>query len=279
MNVVISGAGGFLGSYLVKEFNKSRHSVIGIFNKTKPVEVCKDVSYVPAKELQSVKIKADIVIMSHASVVSGANQVEPQSLFDSNVSFTKTLVESFPDAYFIYVSSIAVYGNNENVITEHTPVSPQTDYAISKLWGENTVKRAKNFGILRLSSLYGEKMRDGTIIPNYVEQALKTGKIEVWGRGERKQNYVHVSDVVTQIKAMTENRAEGIFLGVSSKEFSNIELANIIACELNAAVTFLKTDSSFSIKTDNSYTRKELNIDSEKDFNTGIKEYILWKQK
>ena len=189
------------------------------------------------------------------------------------------VIKQFPESYFLFISSISVYGIQNGVINENSQISPLSEYAISKLWGEQLVRKTKRHGILRLSSLYGENMKETTIVPNYVNQALKNRVIEVWGKGERKQNYFHVSDAVAYIENIILNQIEGVFLGTSSKEWSNIELANIISKEVNATVKFVHSDNSKSLAFDNKSSREEVGITVEKDFASGIKEYIHWKQK
>ena len=232
-----------------------------------------------SSELNRIDEKPEIIIICHAAVCSGNTKIDTQSLYNSNVEFTSDLVNHFPEAYFLYISSVSVYGNQAGVLEEKTPPSPESEYAISKLWGEQIVRKTKCHGILRLSSLYGENMKETTIVPNYVNQALKHRVIEVWGKGERRQNYFHISDAVAYIEKIITNKIEGVFLGTSSKEFSNIELANIIRKETSATVKLVNSDNSKSFAFDNKSTREILGITSEKEFTNGIKEYIYWKQK
>lgn len=60
---------------------------------------------------------------------------------------------------------------------------------------EEIVSGDKNV-ILRISSLYGEGMKENTLISNYCDKALENKCIEVWVTGSRKQNYIHVANVV-----------------------------------------------------------------------------------
>jgi UDP-glucose 4-epimerase len=276
VKIIISGHKGFLGSALVNKLQLS-HDVMGI-SKSESHSNSQIKEY-KSSELITVKEKPDVLIMCHAAVSNSNTIIETQLLFDSNVAFTADLIKQFPESYFLFISSISVYGHQEISINENSQTSPLTEYAISKLWGEQIVRKTKRHGILRLSSVFGENMKENTIIPNYVNQAMKNGVIEVWGNGERRQNYFHVSDAVAYIEMIITNKIEGVFLGTSSKEFSNIELANIISKETSATVKLVNSDNSKSFAFDNKSTREILGITSEKEFTTGIKEYIYWKQK
>jgi UDP-glucose 4-epimerase len=276
MKIIVTGHKGFLGSSLIRKLNFS-YEIIGISrNLSSPNYNIKE--YLPS-ELMFIKESPDVVIMCHAAISSGNLLLDNQLLFDSNVAFTSDLIKRFPKAYFLYISTISVYGFQNDVINEKSLISPISEYAISKVWGEKIVSNSKRFGILRLSSLYGSNMKENTIIPNYVSQALENGTIEVWGNGERKQNYFHISDAVSYIKKIIKNQKQGFFLGTSSKEFSNIELANYISNEIKASVKFVNSDNTKSMAFENKFTREELDITSEKDFHLGLKEYVHWKQK
>ncbi len=276
MKIILTGHKGFLGSNIIKAF-QAQHDITGI-SRTKSNSGFQIKEFI-SSELNQVVEKPDVVILCHAAVSSGNNHIETKELYESNVSFTDELIKQFPDAYFLFISSISVYGNQEKTVNEHSSISPLSEYAISKLWGEQIVKKTKGYGILRFSSLYGENMKENTIIPNYVNQAIENGVIEVWGNGERQQNYFHVSDAVSYIDKMIVNQYEGVFLGTSLKEVSNKELANIIAKELGSKVKFIESDNSFSLAFDNKSSREFLEITSEKDLELGIIEYINWKQK
>ena len=74
------------------------------------------------------------------------------------------------------------------------------------MWGEKLSFQRENAVILRLSSVYGPSMKANTIIPNYINSALSKKVIEVWGKGVRYQNYIHVDDVVEMIKCIIKKK-------------------------------------------------------------------------
>ncbi len=274
MNILISGYKGFLGSVLWNKLS-IEHNLIGVAREQ---EIDNKESY-SINQISTIKETPDIVIMCHASVASGKDKVDTTKLFNSNVHTTKQLVQQFPNSYLIYISSISIYGDSQDLLTEQSAPCPQTEYAISKLWGEKCVSQTENSAILRLTSLYGAGMKENTIIPNYVNQALSIGEIEVWGKGKRKQNYIHVEDVVRYIEHLISTQGKGIFIASGESEVSNIELANLISEEIGAVINFKGNDNSPSIRIDNQITRNSLSIKNKRDIKEGIKEYIQWKKK
>lgn len=276
MKIIITGHKGFLGNALVQRL-KDKYVLTGISREKN--ESNQYLQAYSSDEICEIKETPDVVVMCHAAVASGNNQLETGMLYQSNVRFTAELIKKFPDSYFLYVSSVSVYGNQSQSINEETQAVPITEYAISKLWGEKVVSTANNYGVIRLSSLYGTGMKENTIIPNYVNQAISKGSIEVWGKGERKQNYLYVEDAADYIENMIIAKAQGVFIGAASKEVSNTALAQIIAEHTGAKISFIKEDNSPSAAIDNSATRKRLGITEETDLKEGLKNYIYWKQK
>lgn len=225
--------------------------------------------------------KLDTIIHCHAAVASGTTVLDPATLFEGNVAATQKITAQFPDARHIYISSVSVYGDNTGLISEDTPPNPITDYAKSKLEAEQIIGQCEKSAIIRLSSLFGNGMKENTLIPNYTNQALQNGTIEVWGSGERRQNYFHVSDAATLVLAIINNEEwqQRVYLGTSGKEYSNLEIAQIIASETGATIVHKNNDNALSVQYNNSFTQKNLNWHSQTQTPEGIKAYIQWKKR
>ena len=130
--------------------------------------------------------------------------------------------------------------------------------------------------------MYGNGMKENTIIPNYINQALSNSVIEVWGNGSRKQNYIHVSDVVKYLEAIIENfesNNKTIFLGVSKTEHSNFELSKIISNHTKAKVECVNEDYSTSYMYNNNFTTETLGFEPQVSFNEAIINYIECQKK
>lgn len=259
---------------------KKGHDVIGIsgvsdrFSDNIP-----NVKLYSPNKVNEIRENPDIVILCHAAVSSGNIDIESKLLFEANVNFTKQILQFFPTAYHLFISSVAVYGDNKEIINENTAVNPATEYAVSKLWGELIVSNIPTSGILRLTSIYGEGMRENTIIPHFVNQALKNGKIEVWGDGIRKQNYLYISDAITYVNKMIENKISGLYIAASKDSYSNRILAEIISNLSSSKIIFRGIDNSSSRLYDNSQSKLKLQIESECNLTEGLNKYIKWNKK
>jgi nucleoside-diphosphate-sugar epimerase len=112
-----------------------------------------------------------------------------------NVEGTRRLLDASVDAgvkRFVYFSTIAVYGPNAgNIIDESTPTAASTPYAESKRDAEKLVLASKIGVVLRLASVYGERMKG-----NYrsLVRALRRGTFIGIGRGENRRTLIHEDD-------------------------------------------------------------------------------------
>lgn len=275
MKITISGISGFLGANLALFFSEE-NEVTGISTST---AVSKFKVY-DFKQLEQIA-KPDVIIHCHAAVASGNLVLDQETLFRGNVQATEQIVNHFPDAAHLYISSASIYGNAVGTIQEKSSTEPLSAYAISKLWGENIVLKAKKSAVLRLSSLYGNGMKENTLIPNYTNQAIKNHQIEVWGKGERKQNYFHVSDAALLVEAIIKKNDwnQQIYLGTSDKEYSNLEIAKIIAAETQSEIIFKNNDYALSVHYNNSFTQNSLNWQPQTTIAAGLKQYTAWKKR
>jgi len=221
----------------------------------------------------------EAALLCHGAVASGKDALSEFNLFKGNVAFTETILQYIDARRFVIASTASIAGFQSQPISESSLINPPNNYAVSKLWGEDLIRRQPSHAIVRFSSIYGEGMRENTIIPNYVNQALDKGEIEVWGTGSRRQNYIHVSDAAHIMLAAAKSSESGLFLGVGAQAYTNLELAEIIASKIGAKIKFVNSDGSFSVSYENSKTRTMLNWKPAISFEAGIGQYIEWKKR
>jgi UDP-glucose 4-epimerase len=276
--IIISGINGFLGNRL-KEFLTEEFHLYGIdINESNDLGI----KVFSSKSLDKINIDPDYLIFCHAAVSSGVISLETDLLYNVNVKLTDKIVVKFPNAKIVFISTASIYYSNGKLISENTIDSPTNDYSISKYWAEKLVLKTKRAVIIRLSSLFGINMKENTIIPNYVNQALNNNRIEVWGEGKRQQNYIFIDDLCLLIKKVIVNHKRvlnEVLLGVSNREYSNLDLAKIVANETKSVVEFINQDNSISLNYNNNKTQNLLNWSSNSDFNEEIIKYIEWKLK
>jgi UDP-glucose 4-epimerase len=141
---------------------------------------------------------------------------------------------------FIYSSSSSVYGNSKELpMNENTPVSILSQYAGSKLLGENyTILYNKKYGIpttvLRLSNVYGLRQFASVsvcgVIGKFIENAICGKSVSIYGNGEQTRDYTFIDDVIdAAIIASVHPDSDGDIFNVSTnKETSVNEIISIM---------------------------------------------------
>jgi nucleoside-diphosphate-sugar epimerase len=180
MRVVVTGAGGFVGGYVVRELLARGHRPLAVVRPGKPlppaltgaaVEVCRANLSRPPVDLVAAVRGADAVIHLAAGTTGSARERFEATVLATEKLFVVLRASGF-GGRFVHVSSLAVYGFNQvsagAVIDETTPLEPligrRDDYAWTKLWQERVVRDASANGraeavIVRPGAIYGPERR------------------------------------------------------------------------------------------------------------------------
>ncbi|MBL7858392.1 MAG: SDR family oxidoreductase [Cyclobacteriaceae bacterium] len=103
---------------------------------------------------------------------------------------------------FIYTSSSGVYGSSMEAVDESHSPDPKTPYAVSKLRGEDHVRRLMNkidTYIFRCGNVYGysKSMRFDAVINKFVFEANFDKRITIQGDGKQSRSFIHI-DLVSK---------------------------------------------------------------------------------
>jgi UDP-glucose 4-epimerase len=103
------------------------------------------------------------------------------------------------DCHAVYASGCSLYAKGNTVPrredeggAEHKPSSA---YLAAKQQGERDFLASGRATVLRISAPVGEGLPRSTVIGRFLEVAKAGGELEVWGSGQREQNYVDVADL------------------------------------------------------------------------------------
>ena len=251
LKVMVTGGAGFIGSHLVDRLVEAGYDVKVIDNLSSGslenirghlssgiVEFFEgDVRDASAVE----KCMKDVELVFHlAAVTSVPFSVEhPKVTFDVNVEGTMNLLRSCSEGKsckFVFASSCAVYGESVFLpITEEHPTDPISPYAESKLEAEKFClgfceKRLCDAVILRFFNVYGPRQglsEYSGVLRIFIERCKRRLPLVVYGGGEQRRDFVHVSDVVEVLVRSAEcESAVGEVFNVGTGEPTSInELA------------------------------------------------------
>lgn len=242
--VLVTGAKGFVGRYLVDALLQEGAEVVGLSTdgdgaqkdglKWKAGDITKPVSIEGLCQ--------DVDLVYHLAAISNvdASIRNPLRTIETNTMGTTNVIEEVRKAgvkKFVYVSSAHVYGVPQYLpIDEKHPVVPREAYAASKIAAENIVQAYGNsygleYAILRPFNMFGPGQDPSFLIPGVIEQALNNGLIKV-GNTDPTRDYLYVEDAIKAFLAVGE-RGSGVFNIGSGKEEKIAEVVTMIRDEIN----------------------------------------------
>ena len=109
---------------------------------------------------------------------------------------------------FIFSSSAAIYGDNQNLPLKETEVpAPTSFYGLSKVVGENYIRMySRCFGlkhiIFRFANVYGERQGEtgeGGVISVFARKIAKGEPVTIFGDGNQTRDFVYAGDLARAI--------------------------------------------------------------------------------
>lgn len=270
MNILITGAKGFVGRHLEKHLMNMHNLFLVARDQDNPKYVYLDLldndSVAEFIRLMSEK-KIDVLIHTAGELVNSNMTCEEQmSVFEHNIEITKSIIKIVQELNIqklINCSSIAVYPNEDGIYSEMSEIrmSNNTDcmYGLGKFCTENMfdyfLKTKCDVINLRLSQIYGEDMRQDRIIPVMINSINKKNVIEVYGQGKRVSNFINI-DLACEIicKLVKIPGIKGIY-NVGDINISYLELAKKIVKEYG------NNESQIRVKEEGIRSQFFLNVD------------------
>ena len=254
---VVTGAGGFLGSYLVKLLKKKGHWVRGVDLK-KPLwseSPADDFKLLDLRNMGEAMMAVDGAdwVFDLAADMGGMGFIENQNASNllSNTLINTNVIEAcrrnnvkryfFSSSVCIYpIDQLAIPNPAQLVEEEAIPANPQGGYGWQKLTHEmRTLYYKKEFGldtrIARFQNTYGpEGTYEGgrekapAALCRKVAKAKEGDKVEVWGDGKAVRAITYVDDLIDGVyRLMRSDHDEPVNLG-TYEQISIGELASLI---------------------------------------------------
>lgn len=240
MRVLITGASGFLGSWICRVL-ADKHEVIGLVRNTSKLSKVSNLKNVRIMRLDSnswadfVKdTSADVLILNHWSGVANMNRNDPQQ-FD-NIPAILRMAEAAVIAgvkTVVGVGSQAELGPVNSRILETQDDRPTSVYGHAKvstrLAIEDLIKSTEiRFIWMRVFSTYGPLDDGNWLIPNIVDSLTNNKRVELT-MGEQQWSYLHAYDLATAfLKVIDNSDLHGIVNVGNPKTISVYEVASII---------------------------------------------------
>jgi len=212
-SVLITGAYGFLGRNVAKEYKKQGYYVAGVghgkWDSDEYTQWGIDDWYettITFEALLNIKHKFDIIVHCGGSGSVGFSWENPYEDFQRSVQSTLSILEYIRlqnvKCKFIYPSSPAVQGNLGHVQIEESMVSiPVSPYGFHKKIAEEICLSYHNnfkieIGIIRYFSIYGDGLQK-QLLWDACKRIENSDDAIFFGTGNETRDWIHVSDAAT----------------------------------------------------------------------------------
>jgi nucleoside-diphosphate-sugar epimerase len=244
--VLVTGAGGYIGTQLVKDLVKSGNDVTAVdrfffgqetlkdfFANPKVSIIQKDIRDLTEADMVGHEVVCDLACLSN----DPAGEIDPALTYainrDGRIHVASTAKRAGVNKYIIS-SSCSVYGQGqEPKLTEKSATNPISVYAKSTLEAEqqNLSIADKNFSVtsLRNATVFGlsNRMRFDLVVNLMTLTAFQKGRIIVMGGGKQWRPLVHLSDVSNAFQLIINSSIDNVNHEVFNIGLDNFQIKNL----------------------------------------------------
>jgi dTDP-glucose 4,6-dehydratase len=252
VNVLVTGAAGFIGSNLVHLLAKERPSwsitaldlltyagnlknlqpVLGDQSKVRFVKL--DIAEPAAIQKLFSAVSFDLVFHLAAESHVDRSILSSLEFVRTNVLGTQVLLDAARATgvkRFVHISTDEVYGSlgPTGAFLETTPLDPTSPYSASKAASDLMVLAAHkthgmNVSVTRCTNNYGPYHFPEKLIPLFITNALEDKKLPLYGDGMNVRSWVYVTDHCEALLAVAERGRAGEVYNIGGG--SDAELRN-----------------------------------------------------
>jgi UDP-glucose 4-epimerase len=300
MKVLITGGAGYVGTELTKTLVKCDdvddiliYDNLGRQNYNlflgRRLERHEKVNFISGDILDSRKLRmmlegVDVVIHLAARVTTPFANTDAHFHEQVNHWGTAEVVNAVEESgvqKFIYASSTSVYGSSKDFLTEDTIPNAKTFYGISKLRGEEHVRRLfkkKQTYVLRCGNVYGysKSMRFDAVINKFMFEANFNNRISIHGNGKQSRSFISVGLLAEVMEKLIINEVPGGNYNLVDKNYSILDIVDALKT-LYPLLEFIFVNQHLSLRdlkvSPESKLRNYLNYINEKDLKTELLEF------
>jgi len=307
---VVLGAGGFIGSHLVKRLKKEGYWVRGVdlkYPEFSPTEadhfMIADLRLL--NEVDTVLSHGVEEVYQLAADMGGAGYIftgeNDHKIINNNTLINLYVARRALDigAKVFFSSSACVYPeynqkdpDNPNCSEDSVyPANPDSEYGWEKLFSERMYLTYRRFGlnvcIARFHNIYGPEgaWNDGrekapAALCRKIAQAKNGGEIEVWGDGNQTRSFLYIDECLEGIRRMMLYEQSLPPLNVGSEEMVTInQLAEMIANIAGKNIKIKHIPGPTGVRgrcSDNKLISEFLNWEPEYSLHAGLIETYSW---
>lgn len=226
--ILVTGCAGFIGSHIAEHLVNAGHEVAGLddfsggFNENVPnglheffnQDICDhDIGWVVER------VKPEYIVHCAAYAAEGLSHFIRRYNYTNNLIGSVNLINEAVKhdvKGFVFLSSIAVYGDQEPPFVEQMTPRPCDPYGIAKYAVEMDLAAAKemfglNYCIFRPHNVFGPRQNIAdnyrNVIGIFMRQCLKGEPMTIFGDGEQTRGFSYIDDVAPQIAGVIDRNS------------------------------------------------------------------------
>jgi len=229
MEILVTGAAGMLGTDVVAELIKKGHKVFQTDINQRLPEI-KKLDVTDLNEVLSTveKVNPDYIFHLAAETDVDLCERDPKHAFKVNASGTENIARACQKykINLLYISTAGVfYGDKKNPYTELDEPRPKNIYGVSKLRGEEAVKKMlSKYFIIRAGWMVGGWEIDKKFVYKIVKQ-LKEGKKELRVVADKFGSATFTSDFAKNLINVINTKKFGLYHMTNKGTASRYDIA------------------------------------------------------
>jgi UDP-glucose 4-epimerase len=249
MKFIVTGANGFIGSYLARFLLQRGHQVMALSRRFH-ADVRRQLHGALFMEhdvcdtaLASVRVSADAVMhLATSNDIVSKNIAAGVGLSVLGTANTLALTARNGIGRYVFFSTLQVYGTElRGDYSESSPVKPENDYAMNHLFGEmyaEMFSRKTDMRVLvvRPSNIYGpfvsRDIQRWTLVPGcFCQEAVENGTITLLSSGRQYRNFISLDACCAATEAAVSRLTEryDVLNFVSNEYLRIIDVARVVA--------------------------------------------------
>ncbi len=276
LRILVTGSSGYIGSNLINEYKyKYKFEKFSLLTQ----------------QIDGILFDDLDIVFHSAALVHQKTEHEYKKYHEINVEYSILLAKSAKEngiKQFVFLSTIAVYGEDTKKLDEDTACNPVNFYGKSKFEAEKRLLALNddNFivTIIRPPMVYGNNA------PGNIDSLVKLVKkvpIIPLGKIDNKRSFIYIGNLCHLVDVLIQQKKSGVFLASDDNPLGTSKLIQLIAKNLDKKIYLIKipffetllklVKPSFykrlygSLEVDNTITRKKLNLVNPYSIEEGIK--------